>query len=352
MRFAWAGVVVALLAGSAGAQEADAGVETEAADAGLELAVPDAGGEVAPPDAGSPVDEMTAIRSLLVGTDPVFVKSGLLAPPKGSFSVSLEGMGQFGCERFSARPDRRPVQVVADDQSGLHNACYRLGHVQLSGDFTVGKSLGAFFTFIPFAISQLDGGPVHRRATGVSDFTGGFRLQLFDDDLQGSLVVGVSVPIGRSSTNPPIGPGDFRADFMSYVSKQFQRLPILLGMGMGMRLRGWAEVNEVSPTTTVIGYSEELRFEMRAAYAFLLGKPWLPAILVGLTCDGRWSLDAGVEDGLGILNSPTGTTLYLGLEVVARLAYGFRVSVTGGQLVAGHSVPILTYFGAGVGLAR
>jgi hypothetical protein len=79
---------------------------------------------------------------------------------------------------------------------------------------------------------------VSRSAAGVSDLTAGFRLQVFDDDLQGAMIVAVGVPIGRSSTSPPIGPGDFRADFMSYLSKTFDSVPVLLAMGMGMRLRG------------------------------------------------------------------------------------------------------------------
>lgn len=298
-------------------------------------------------------DAGTTLRSTLMGADPVYMRSGLLAPARGSVSLSLEGVGEVGCERFSARPDRRPIQVVADDGSGLYNACYRLGHVTLAGEYALGSRLGAFFSFVPFAIASQSGGPVSRTTVGVSDLTAGFRLQVFDDeDLQGAMVVAAGVPIGRSSTNPPIGAGDFRADFMSYLSKLFARVPVLIALGMGLRLRGWAEVNEVSATTTVIRYSNELRYEVRVGYAFELEKRWLPAILVAVTSDGRWALDPGVEDGLGILNSPTGTDMHLGLEVVLRFAHGLRASVTAGQLVAGHSVPIVTYFGAGIGVAR
>ncbi len=354
------GLVVALLAAPVSADETDAGPQAPAAEpvADTAAATADAGTPPAPP-AAAPADTRAedaeaarALRVTLMGVDSAFMRSGLLAPPRGSFSLNLEGVGELGCERFSARPDRRPIQVVGEDQSGLHNACYQLGHIELSGEFGLGKRLGAFFSFIPLAVSTLRGGPVNRTAVGVSDLSAGFRLQVFDDDVQGAMVVAVAVPIGRSSTNPPIGPGDFRADFLSYLSKQFDRVPVLVAMGMGMRLRGWAEVNEVSPTTTVIRYSDELRFDVRVAYAFTFEKPWLPALLVALTCDGRWALAPGLEDGLGILNSPTGTTMNVGLEVVARFPYGFRATLKGGQMVAGHSVPILTYFGLGVGIAR
>lgn len=277
------------------------------------------------------------------------------------FATTAQGFDADGGRRRLSTTSSLGVPVAAhlyDAQTALYAELGLATRLALIADFAVLRSV---------SLTRPD--ERARSGLGLGDLRAGLRLVLLDEEVSCAIDAKLAIPTARSDGEVPLGPGDLRGEFTLSAGKTWDRIPFVVVVEVGARLRtsGKQRLAATSafmtPTAIELDYASELTYALGLGYSARVGERLQLSPRISL--DGRHGFSAPNDSAPALpfvdpLHPRSVRVLRLGASLGFGISLGgagrqlrrIDVQVGGGAFVWGEGLPAAGEATLAVGLVR
>jgi hypothetical protein len=305
---------------------------------------------------------------------PAAATAGPWLPAPGKLYLELRESFDTTSQGFDSDGNRHRLRTLSDDGLPVATRLYD-AHTKIYGEIGLATRLAIVVELDALSVVAMPrAGHSARRAVGLGDLAAGFRLQLLDEEVACAIDARLGIPTGSADDPQPLGTGDLRGEFVLSVGRVFERVPIVVAVELGARLRssGTQRAQAAGRTATLvdpldpsslakvrIDYSSELVYGLWIGWLGRIGER--VRITPRVTVDGRHGFSAPEALPIDPVAPASMRLLRLGAQIAVAVALRGRrpqpaasvhVGLGGGAFVWGQGLPAAGELSLALGFSR